>query len=220
MSKEGYSFVVLVLPMLCLSESFVQAQNTRVLTTVSGIVVDASTNEPLPFASVSFVGSNVGVIANLDGEFKISSYEATEKVQVSILGFESKVISIQKGKVQTIRIKLNQVTTSIDEVVVKGKRERFKKKNNPAIELIDSVIANKKHNKKEEFAYYEYEKYEKLMFALSNVTEDFKKKRVFRDFQFVFNNLDSTKIVGTPLLPVYLEENIADCYYRKSPYSS
>lgn len=220
MSKKGYSFVVLVLLMLCLSISFVQSQNARVLTTVSGIVVDASTNEPLPFASVSFVGSNVGVIANLDGEFKISSYEATEKVQVSILGFESKVISIQKGKVQTIRIKLNQVTTSIDEVVVIGKRERFKKKNNPAIELIDSVIANKKHNKKEEFAYYEYEKYEKLMFALSNVTEDFKKKRVFRDFQFVFNNLDSTKIVGTPLLPVYLEENIADCYYRKSPYSS
>ena len=55
--------VFLVLSLFCLS--FLQAQNF----TVSGVVRDANTNEPLPGVSVVVKGTQRGVSADFDGLF-------------------------------------------------------------------------------------------------------------------------------------------------------
>ena len=53
------------------------------------------------------------------------------------------------------------------------------------------VIAHKRQNRKEQIPAYQYEKYEKVQFALSNITEKFKNRKYLKNFQFIFNNLDS-----------------------------
>ncbi|MFT3753109.1 MAG: DUF5686 family protein [Paludibacter sp.] len=78
-------------------------------------------------------------------------------------------------------------------------------------------MANKKYNKKEALDYYENEEYEKIQFAINHVTPDFQKKKLFKHFQFVFENIDSLKNNGDKILPVYLKENISDVYYQRSP---
>lgn len=214
-----FTFAILIITHIIWG-NLIKAQTLKAPTVITGKVVDAETNEPLPMVNIAFEGTTIGTTTNMDGEYKFRSTEVTNKIKVSFIGYESKTITIQTGKTQTINIKLNQVNTTMNEVMVTAKKQRFKKKNNPAIDLIDSVIANKRSNKKEEFDYYEYEKYEKLQFALSHVTEEFRKRRAFKDFQFVFNNLDTTNVEGAPLLPIYLKENISDFYYRKSPKDS
>lgn len=198
---------------------YLYAQKPRVATTIKGTVLDAEINEPVPYATISFEGLAIGTRSDMDGKFTLSSYEASDKVKIQSIGYQSVIIKIDKGKYQTLNIKLKQDSKNLDEIVVKPKKIRYKKKDNPAIELINKVIENKDANRKEDLESYEYEKYEKLQFALSNIDDNFKKKRAFRKFQFIFNNLDTTKMPGKKILPVYLKEDLSDCYYRKTPKS-
>ena len=66
--------------------------------------------------------------------------------------------------------------------------------------------------------YYENEKYEKIQFAINHITPDFQKRKIFKHFQFVFENIDSLKNNGEKILPVYLKEEISNNYYQHSPH--
>ena len=65
--------------------------------------------------------------------------------------------------------------------------------------------------------YFDNEKYEKVQFAINDITQDYQKKKIFRHFQFVFENIDSVKNNGKKILPIYLKESISDYAYQRSP---
>ncbi len=83
--------------------------------------------------------------------------------------------------------------------------------------LIGKVIQHKDLNRDEAYGYLEYEKYEKIQLALSNINEVFTQAKVFRKYSFIFNNIDTTKRIGKDVLPVFIKESISDHYYRKEP---
>jgi hypothetical protein len=186
-------------------------------TVIRGTVTDSLTGEPLPFANILFPGSTLGTNSDYDGRFNIETSKKFAKLEARYLGYESQQVAIRYGKTQEIHFKLNPGNSVLNVVEVKSSKQKYTKKNNPAVELIEKVIDRKKYNRKANFDYYEYEKYEKLEFALSNVTQDFRNKKIFKSFQFLFENLDSSKMNGKPLLPLYLKENISDVWYRKEP---
>ena len=191
-------------------------QNTP-LTIVKGIVIDAETNEIIPMAAVELVNKNVRTATNLQGEYTINSNDQVTKIRFSCLGYQPEVRNITPGKTQVINIKLKPSVTALNEVVVRPAKKKYKNKDNPAVELIEKVIQNKSLNRKEGLDYYEYEKYEKNQFALSNIGEKLKERKALRKFKFVFDNVDSITLNGTKILPVYLKETLSDYYYRKLP---
>ena len=211
---ECFCLIVLI---LFSNNVLLAQQRIKAATVIKGTIVDADNGEVIPFVTVSFVGISVGTRSDDDGQFELASFEASDKIKVACIGYEAQTIHVEKGRTQTISIKLKSSTKAIEEVVVKPKKKHYKKKGNPSIELIDQVIAHRDKNRKENLDYYQYEKYEKLMIALSNITEEYRQKKAFRKFQFIFNNLDTTKIEGKQVLPVYLKENLSKVYYRKSP---
>ncbi|MBK8956109.1 MAG: carboxypeptidase-like regulatory domain-containing protein [Saprospiraceae bacterium] len=186
-------------------------------TIIKGHVIDAVTKEPLPFANVLFSNTTTGTNTDFDGLYSLETSKKYLNLEARYVGYETRIIPVKYGESQVIHFQLKPVTSSLKEVVVKSGKQKYSKKNNPAVELIEKVIEHKKYNKKSNFNFYEYEKYQKLEFALSNVSEKFRNKKIFKNFQFVFDNLDSSKMNGKPLLPVYLKENIWDVYYRKDP---
>ncbi|MBK9109181.1 MAG: carboxypeptidase-like regulatory domain-containing protein [Saprospiraceae bacterium] len=198
---------------LILIFGIVEAQRT----VIKGIVTDANTKEPLAFANVLFSNTSTGTNTDFDGLYTLETSKKYLNLEARYVGYETKVIAVKYGETQVINFQLKPNNSVLNEVLVKSAKQKYSKKNNPAIELIEKVIANKKINRKSNFEQYEYEKYQKLEFALSNVSEKFKNKKIFKNFQFVFDNLDSSKMNGKPLLPVYLKENIWDVYYRKEP---
>ncbi|HXB42401.1 MAG TPA: DUF5686 family protein, partial [Puia sp.] len=105
----------------------------------------------------------------------------------------------------------------LKSVTVKSKRQKYRNKDNPAVELIRHVIDNKPKNRIESYQYAEYEKYEKLQISLDNVSEKVKNSKLTKKYHFLFENADTTIIPGKALLPVYLEEKISHEYYRASP---
>ncbi len=187
------------------------------LTRVRGKVIDANTKEPLPFVNVVFKGKSIGTITDYNGEYSIETQWASSTLEAAYVGYEKQFKTVAIGKNQVINFELKTTTVMLEEAVVVSKRKRYRNKNNPAVDLIRKVVKNKYLNRKEHLDFYEYEKYEKVEFDLNNITEKFKKKKVFKNFQFIFNYIDTADINGKPYLPVFLKETSSYVYYRKKP---
>ena len=208
-----FFFIVLLLP------SFVAGQISSA-TIVKGRITDAITKEPLPLVAVVFVKTITGTTTDANGNYYLTGAKYSNKIEVSCLGYQTVELPILTGQTQTLDIHLNPQTKQLNEVVVKPKKTRYRNKGNPAVALINQVIAHKDENRKEKFNTYSYEKYEKTLFALSNLTEEFKNRRFLKKFKFIFHNVDTTKLQGKEVLPLYLKETLSDFYARKSPEAS
>ena len=186
-------------------------------TVIKGIVLDAQTNEPIPSASVVFVNDSKRVYrTNASGKFTIPrdiTISSKTQIKVSCVGYKTITTALDFEK--EMEVLLTAQTQNLKEVTVK--KARYRNKNNPAVELIENVIANKNKNRKEAVNYYDNEKYEKIQFAFNDITPKFKQKRVFKNLQFMFESTDSTEANGKEILPIYMRETISDYYYRKSP---
>lgn len=187
-------------------------------TVVSGTVRDAATKETLPYVSVFFSGTKIGTQTDINGNYTISSNEAQTSLSFNYVGYQVVVKNVVPATTQQIDVNLKTDSKSLDEVVVvAGKKVRYRNKDNPAVELIRQVIAHKDENRIKSYNTIAYRQYEKMLFSLSNVSDKFKNKKIFRNYQFLFQEQDSTLIGGKNLLPIYIQEKLADNYYSKSP---
>lgn len=156
------------------------------MTVVKGSVIDAETKEALIFVNVAFVGTNIGTDTDFDGNFELESKFASDSIQVSYVGYQTQTIAIEKGSRQTLNVVLAPASMNLSTVVVEAKKGGYKRKNNPAVELIKNVIAHKNENRIEAQNFYEYDKYEKIEFDLNNFDpEKMRKRRAFKKFQFL-----------------------------------
>ena len=134
------------------------------------------------------------------------------------MGYDTKTIELKPGSTtDNLTILLKPTAYEISEVVVKPKRERYSRKNNPAVELIRQVIAHKDDNRIESKPEYQTEIYEKLSLSLDDFNPNLDKNKFLRKFKFIKNYLDTSEFNGKPILTVSVRENLSDFYYRKSP---
>jgi hypothetical protein len=212
--KPGYFVLICI---LTLNSFNAFAQDTK----ISGIVSDAHTGEPLPYVSIYIDKVSAGTLTDIDGKYTLTFDTDLDSLimRVSYLGYQTKKMNIITHNNQIINVKLEPEVQKLKDIVVKEEKGKYRNKDNPAVALIKKVIEHKSENRKEAYEYYEYEKYEKIQFAINNITEDFKNKKAFKKFQFVFENIDSSTLGGNPVLPMFLRETISEVYYRQSPKS-
>jgi hypothetical protein len=194
--------------------SFLFAQNT----VISGTVTDAANRQPLIAVTVSFPGSSIGTNTDAQGKYTIVTNQRFDHIKISYVGYREATLQIVPGKTQVINVKLFADPQTLKEVDVKaGKKAKYRNKDNPAVELIRQVIAHKKQNRPENYQYVEYKEYDKMMFSILNVNPKIAEKKFFRKYKFVIDNRDTTAVPGKSLLPIYVDEKLAQIYYRKSP---
>lgn len=183
-------------------------------TILKGVVKDASTREKLPFVSVVFDNTSIGTFSDEEGEFRISNRNNQTSVTVSLLGYTSKKFVIHPGVMTTEEIYLEPADKQLNEVVVRPHKEKYSKKNNPAVELIKKVIAHKDSNNITSNDYYQYKEYERIFFALNDFKSD---QPQFKRYKFLPQYVDTSLIESKAILPVSVREKITDVYYRKDP---
>ena len=187
-------------------------------TSASGIVKDSITGEPLPFVSVYFDGSTIGAMTDDNGTFTLQNNQGYTKLAAASLGYDTKFIDLKPGKKNdNLEVLLKPTAFEISEVVVKPKREKYTRKDNPAVEHIKKVIAHKNDNRIEAKPGYQTEVYEKLSLSLDNFNPNLDKNKFLKKFKFIKNYLDTSEFNGKPILTVSVRENLSDFYYRKSP---
>ena len=201
-----------LLLLLTLGFSSVFAQTTK----VKGVVTD-KTGAPLPFVSVFVPGTSFGIATDAAGRYELQFDSPKDSVRFSLMGYKAVTIRIQRGNEQVRNVSLESGAKTLNEFVVRRKKERYRNKDNPAVELIRLVIDNKSKNRMEHYDYANYNQYEKLEFALSNLSDKIRNNRFTRKYKFVFDNQDTTKMEGRSLLPMYLEERLSDVYFRRDP---
>ncbi|WP_439559288.1 carboxypeptidase-like regulatory domain-containing protein, partial [Dyadobacter sp.] len=207
-----------IAPVICLIQILSGAAIAQNTTTIKGTVTDAKTGETLPFVSVLIPGTTMGTASDADGRYALTLRENYPTIKFTYVGYLSVEKPITPGISQTIDIKLAVDASMLKEVTVKG-RGRYRNKDNPAVQLIREVIAHKDENKMAGNEYVEYEQYEKISLALSNLSDEFKEKRIFKNYQFLFKSQDSSAMGGKNMLPAFIEEKLSQVYFRKSPYT-
>lgn len=208
--------VIFFLNLMFSLHAFPQASRTS----VRGVVTDATTGETLPFVSVILENTTIGTVTDSIGRYSIVTTAPVYKIKFSFLGYEPASHIIYPGKSQTVNVSLKQSAISLNEVVVKPGKVNYSNRNNPAVDLIRNVIENKNINRKEGLDYLSYSRYEKVIFGLTNLTDEFKQSGLFRKFPFIFENEDTIKENGRSNVPMYMKERSSDLYYRKNPEAS
>jgi hypothetical protein len=211
-----FAFMPFIITTLLISLFFIT--NVLAQTTVTGKIIDNKTKEPIPFVNILVSGTTQGIQTDIGGNFSlIIQAGIAPKIQISSIGYKAENRVLKTGISQTITVKMVGQSQNLSEVTVRAKKEKYRNKDNPAVALIRKVIAHRDDNRKEGLAFYQYEKYEKIQLNLSNIDEAYKNKKIFKNFQFIFHNLDTSNVTGTVSLPLYLKETIADVYFRKNP---
>ena len=105
-------FLKLILPgLLMLAATVAQAQNL----TVTGVVKDSSTGEPVPFASIRLDGTMVGGMTDIDGIYSMNA-PADGVLIFSSIGYKDAIVNIA-GKAQH-DVMLSPDTQVLEETIV------------------------------------------------------------------------------------------------------
>jgi hypothetical protein len=202
--RTFFSTAILFLCLLCSTTAYSQVTRLR------GNVYDAETKEPMPFVNVSIEGTSIGTITGFNGEFFIETRNQANFLGVSYLGYKPFRSEIKPGIFQTFEIYLEPETIELQEIVVVPGE-------NPAHRVLRKIIENKDKNNPDRFDRYQYEIYNKMELDINNITEEYKSKKAFKQFQFIFDYIDTSAITGKTFLPIFITETLSDFYYQKQP---
>jgi len=114
---------------------------------ISGVVVDATTQEPLTGTNIVVRGTNTGISTDENGNFSLKNLEAKVYIiDVLYIGYESasQEVVVTEGANVTVNFSLNQSSSAMDEVVLSASRRPQKVTRAPAtVSIIGSKeIAN------------------------------------------------------------------------------
>lgn len=178
-------------------------------TKVSGYVFDEY-NEPVSFANVLFKESTEGTITNENGKFYLESDETWNALIVSFLGYQTLNIPLEKKVNYDLKFTLIEEVAQLNSVlIVSGKQS---KKNNPAIDILRKIWEHKRKNGLKLVNQYEYDKYEKVEFDINTIDSALIKSKLFRGMEFVFNEVDTSRVTGKTYLPMFINEAVSKVY--------
>ncbi len=178
-------------------------------TKVSGHVFDEN-NDPVSFANVIFKGSSIGTITNENGRFYLESDETWDTLVVSFVGYETLEFKLDKKVNYDLIFTIKETAAQLGEVVIIAGKQP--KKNNPAIDILRKVWEHKRKNGLKQFKQYEYDKYEKVEFDLNTIDSSLIKSKLFRGMEFVFEQVDTSRVTGKTYLPMFINEAVTKVY--------
>ena len=181
---------------------------------LTGRVIDED-GFPVSYASVQYKGHKIAVSSDGEGKFTIEKHPAWV-LTVSALSYKTQTVRLDE-KTNFIEVKLKDDSHKLGEVVVKSKKGRYKRKDNPAVELMRRVIAAKKKTDLTNHDYYQFDKYQKITLALNDLKKEQLEGKFFSKRQYLLDQVETSPYNGKLTLPVSVDETVSQHIYRKSP---
>ena len=184
---------------------------------VEGYVKDSITKEPLPYVTVAIRGTIIGDATDGNGYYSINFKSDSLVLTISYIGYETFSTILRKGK-NRVDINLKPTSYELGEIVIRPGKEKYSRRDNPAVEFARNVIERRDLNNPRDHDYFSYNTYEQRTFAFDDFDMEKARQRwIYKKADFVFDYVDSTSVRGRTILPLYNEEIIEDNFYRKSP---
>ncbi|MCD8301731.1 MAG: DUF5686 and carboxypeptidase regulatory-like domain-containing protein [Prevotellaceae bacterium] len=181
---------------------------------ITGTVTDSEYGDPLPGVYVYFTDDkNTLVSTDINGNYKIAARKGD--LLFSMVGYDSQVIAVEGA--MKLNVKLVESAHALNEVEVERKRQKYSRKNNPAVEMMRKVIAAKKGSDLRSKDYFSYKKYEKMTMALNDFTDKVFEDDHFKRFPFLREHVELYPETGKLILPLTIEERVSHKIFRKEP---
>ena len=181
---------------------------------ISGHVIDEE-GYAIPHANIRYKGLNIKTSSDIDGSFTIKLYPGSI-LTITCMGYKSQSIKMGADP-QSLEIKLKEDSHRLNEVVVRSSRQRYRRKDNPAVELMRRVIAAKKHTRLENHDYYRYDRYQKIMFAFNDLKAEQLQSSFFTRRPYLLDQVERSPYNGKLTLPVSVDETLTQHIYRRTP---
>ncbi len=196
--------------------SLLAQQQQPKLYTVSGLVLDDETGEPMPAVRVVVSGRSEGTNTGLDGSFKLRLPLGDYTLRINFVGYrELKYnVTVAFEDIGNLKLRLDALSYNVEGLTITAK-------DNPAKRVMKQVIAAKKQNRMDRLAAYEYESYSKLSIVLDNIRPEDLDNAMLRNAKEVIlaqglDSLSSNDSVGKRYrLPVFFSEAITQVYFKR-----
>lgn len=185
---------------------------------ITGVVTDALTGDTIAYPSASYKGHHMAVSGDVQGRFSIEHHEGWV-LTISAVGYQSKEFTMKANSPLTMAVKLKPDTRTLKEVVVKTKRNRYSRKDNPAVELMKRVIAAKKKTDLSNHDFYQYNKYQKITLAVNDIQKADIDSGFFAKKQWLTDQMETSPYNHKLILPISVDETVTQHIYRKNPKS-
>lgn len=204
-------FKILLFFLLILTASSISAQ------TISGVIVDETTGDSIPSVSIQYKGHGMAYASNTGGLFSIERHNGWYAT-FSAVGYLPLRLLIDANTPAHMRITLKSDTRSLSGVTVKARKEKYRRKDNPAVELMRRVIAAKKKTDIENHDFYEFDKYQKLTVAINDITPHDLESSRFTKSKWMLNQVENCQYTNKLILPVMVDETLSKHIFRKEPH--
>jgi len=131
MYRSSLFLIILCLPFLSYSQD----------RDISGLILDATSEEPLSFANVLIQGTQIGTIADLDGNFVLQNVPEDAVLVVSYLGYVAREFSLTDD--DFYRILLQPDVQMLADVVIIGYGRESRRNVTGAISRLDAESISK-----------------------------------------------------------------------------
>lgn len=202
--KIAFFYIATIAVLLVLFSSEANAQFI-----IKGKIIDAVSDEPIPFANVYLKGLNIGTTSDFDGNYQLAATYLTDSIFVSYIGYLAEGKKLSEQKEQTVNFKMERSDIMLQEIVILPGE-------NPAHIILRKIIENKEQNRKNSLRNYQYESYTKVELDIFDFKEKFTERKAFEPFKFIFDYIDSTS-EDKPYLPVFISESLSDIYFSQEP---
>lgn len=125
---------------------------------IKGKIVDITNKQPIAFANISLIGTNIGTVSDIDGNFSLKCTSLPVNLQVSFVGYENKILTLQSFSNNLI-IYIKPQTIALPELTIKATE-------NPVHRIVRKVIENRDRNNPEQLSSFRYVSYNKLIFTI------------------------------------------------------
>ncbi len=179
---------------------------------ISGRVTDGVSGDPLPYVTIRGANVKLGAVSDFDGYYSIETNLKVDSIVAIYMGYTSVTMPVTDEKEQQIDFVLYESASSLEEFVVRPGGI------NHAEIIMRRAQKQKKQYNPEKIEYYEYEGYNKVQLAVDNVTDKFKKRKIFGAMEPLFDTVSAFSDTNSQkVLPVFVSETISDYYFRKFP---
>ena len=181
---------------------------------ITGTVTDEKTGAALPFVNVFYDGGH-GVQTDSAGHYSLPKKNG--KLYFSLIGYVSKSFVIKEATRLDVALSVDNIELGV--AVVKSKKTKYSRKNNPAVIMMQKVIAAKKKSDLSVHPYYSYNKYQKLTFALNEISDKVFEEGGLKKVPFLKEHVEVCPETGKKILPISVDETVTQLIYRKNPKS-
>ncbi len=182
---------------------------------IYGEIRDAVTKDALPYTSVRIRNTTYGCSSDNYGNFSFHAPLNDTLIATSI-GYKETKIPLSPKTRMPLHILMEPTDYTLSEVTIKPKKEKYRRKDNPAVTLVKNITEQRDNNSTKNKPFYSRKRHEILNIALNNFDAS-KKNHFGKKLKFLEEYIDTSLISGKPILNISVRELIGTDYYSKDP---